>query len=71
MTETRISPVLSKRLGDVQGDSLFANLSPYDKVVAWLNCLPVKKGFIFHNYCPSGNNEYGRQYLSDSQWTED
>ena len=28
--------------------------------------LPGKKGFIFHNYCPSGNNEYGRQYLSDS-----
>ena len=53
-------------LGDVQGDSLFANLSPYHKVVAWLNCLPGKRGFIFHNYCPSGNNEYGRQYLSDS-----
>ena len=53
-------------LGDIQGDSLFANLSPYHKVVAWLNCLPGKKGFIFHNYCPSGNNEYARQYLSDS-----
>ena len=53
-------------LGDVHGDSLFANLSPYDKVVAWLNCLPGKKGFIFHSYCPSGSNEYGRQYLSDS-----
>ena len=53
-------------LGDIQGDSLFANLSPYHKVVAWLNCLPGKKGFIFHSYCPSGNNEYARQYLSDS-----
>lgn len=53
-------------LGDVQGDSLFANLSPYHKVIAWLNCLPGKKGFIFNSYCPSGNNEYGRQYLSDS-----
>ncbi len=52
--------------GDVQGDSLFANLSPYHKVVAWLNCLPGKRGFIYHNYCPSGSNEYGRQYLSDS-----
>ena len=30
-----------------------------------MNCLPGKKGFIYHNYCPSGNNEYGRQYLSD------
>lgn len=53
-------------LGDVQADSLFANLSPYHKVIAWLNSLPRKKGFIFHSYCPSGNNEYGRQYLSDS-----
>ena len=53
-------------LGDVQGDSLFANLSPYHKVVAWLNCLPGKKGFIFHSYCPAGNNDYSRQYLSDS-----
>ena len=53
-------------LGDVQGDSLFANLSAYHKVVAWLNCLPGKRGFIFHNYCPSGNNEYSRQYLSDT-----
>ncbi len=53
-------------LGDVQDDSLFTNLSPCHKVVAWLNCLPGKRGFIFHNYCPSGNNEYGRQYLSDS-----
>ena len=57
---------IAETLGDVQGDSLFTNLSPYRKVVAWLNCLPGKKGFIFHNYCPSGNNEYGRQYLSDS-----
>ena len=53
-------------LGDVSSDSLFMNLSPYNKVVAWLNCLPGKKGFIFHSYCPSGNNEYGRQYISDS-----
>ena len=53
-------------LGDVHGDSLFTNFSPYRKVVAWLNCLPGKRGFIFHNYCPSGNNEYRRQYLSDS-----
>ena len=53
-------------LGDAQGDSLFANLSSYYKVIAWLNSLPGKKGFIFHNYCPSGNNEYSRQYLSDS-----
>ena len=53
-------------LGDVPNDSPPPNLSPYHKVVAWLNCLPGKKGFIFHNYCPSGSNEYGRQYLSDS-----
>ena len=52
-------------LGDVPNDRPSPDLSPYDKVVAWLNCLPGKKGFIYHNYCPSGNNEYGRQYLSD------
>ncbi len=57
---------IAETLGDVQGDNLFANLSPYHKVVAWLNCLPGKRGFIYHNYCPSGDNEYGRQYLSDS-----
>ena len=53
-------------LGDVPNDSLPLDPSPYDRVVAWLNFLPGKKGFIFSNYCPSGNNEYGRQYLSDS-----
>ena len=57
----RIAPTL----GDVPSDSLFTNLSPYHTVIAWLNCLPGKKGFIFHAYCPSGNNEYGRQYVSD------
>ena len=57
---------IAETLGDVSNDSLFTNLSPYNKVVAWLNCLPGKKGFIFHSYCPSGNNEYDRQYLSDS-----
>ena len=61
----RIVETLGDVQGNVQGDSLFANLSPYHKVVAWLNCLPGKKGFIFHNYCPSGDNEYSRQYLSD------
>ena len=53
-------------LGDVPDDSQHPDLVPYDKVVAWLNCLPGKKGFTFHSYCPSGSNEYGRQYLSDS-----
>ena len=52
-------------LGDVGNTDLFTALSPYNKVVAWLNCLPGKKGFIFNAYCPSGNNECGRQYLSD------
>ena len=52
-------------LGDVGNIDLFTSLSPYNKVVAWLNCLPGKKGFIFNAYCPSGHNECGRQYLSD------
>ncbi len=54
-----------KTLGDVPNNSLPLDPSPYDRVVAWLNFLPGKKGFIFHNYCPSGNNEHSRQYLSD------
>ena len=57
----RIAPTL----GDVSRESPSANPSPYHKVISWLNCLPGKKGFIFHTYCPSGDNEYGRQYLSD------
>lgn len=52
-------------LGDVSTDTPSANFSPYYKMLAWLNCLPGKRGFIFQNYCPSGNNEYNRQYLSD------
>lgn len=52
-------------LGDVGNEDLFTSLSPYNKVIAWLNCLPGKKGFIFNAYCPSGANECGRQYLSD------
>ncbi len=52
-------------LGDVENADLFTPLSPYNKVIAWLNCLPGKKGFIFNTYCPSGPNEYDRQYLSD------
>ena len=52
-------------LGDVGDADLFTSLSPYNQVIAWLNCLPGKKGFIFNAYCPSGSNECGRQYLSD------
>ncbi|MCH8294395.1 DNA adenine methylase [Candidatus Poribacteria bacterium] len=52
-------------IGDVSGGTLFDQTSPYHKVIAWLNVLPGKKGSIFQNYCPSGKNEYGRQYFSD------
>lgn len=52
-------------LGDVESIGLFPVQSAYNKVIAWLNYLPGKKGFIFNAYCPSGNNEYGRQYFSD------
>lgn len=52
-------------LGDVGDTNLFTSLSSYNQVIAWLNCLPGKKGFIFNAYCPSGRNECGRQYLSD------
>lgn len=52
-------------LGDVEGTDLFTSLSPYSKVISWLNCLPGRKGFIFNAYCPAGNNGCSRQYLSD------
>ncbi len=53
-------------LGDVESTDLFSTVSPYNRVISWLNRLPGKKGFIFNAYCPSGNNEQCRQYLSDS-----
>ncbi len=52
-------------LSNVGNADLFTSLSAYNQVIAWLNWLPGKKGFIFNAYCPSGNNEFCRQYLSD------
>ena len=45
---------------------LFDEMSPYLKVLNYLNQLDGDSdGFIFNAYCPSGDNEYKRQYLSD------
>ncbi|MCX2683375.1 DNA adenine methylase [Campylobacter sp. MIT 21-1685] len=49
--------------------SLFSNeTSPYQKVLSFLNTLPSTKGFIFHNYAPSGskNLPQPRMYFSDT-----
>ena len=63
-TEPQFAGIIDT-LGDVRNGNLFTSVSPYNKVVAWLNSLPGKKGFIFNAYCPSGSNECRRQYLSD------
>ena len=52
-TEPEFSGIIDT-LGEVENVDLFTSLSPYNKVVAWLNCLPGKKGFIFNAYCPAG-----------------
>ena len=63
-TEPQFAGIIDE-IGDVGPTDLFTSLSSYNKVIAWLNCLPGKKGFIFNAYCPSGNSECGRKYLSD------
>ena len=45
---------------------LFDAIETYRKVLNFLNRLEgVSDGFIFNAYCPGGENEYSRQYLSD------
>ena len=53
-------------LPEVRPTGLFDEVSIYLKVLNYLNQLDGdSNGFIFNAYCPSGNNEYKRQYLSD------
>ncbi|WP_244916280.1 DNA adenine methylase [Helicobacter marmotae] len=49
--------------------TLFENIqTPYQKVLNYLNALPCKKGFIYHNYSPSGSRDLKtpRMYFSDN-----
>ena len=53
-------------LPTTHSSSLFDGSSNYYKTLNYLNHLEgTSDGFIFNHYCPSGNNEYKRQYLSD------
>ncbi len=46
--------------------NLFEESSSYYKTLDYLNHLEgTSDGFVFNNYCPSGDNDYKRQYLSD------
>lgn len=49
-------------------DSLFTNdISPYQKVLRFLDSLPLQQGFIYHHYAPSGSKHLAqpRMYFSD------
>lgn len=53
-------------LPEAHSSNLFDGKSNYLKALNYLNQLEgTSEGFIFSNYCPSGNNEYKRKYLSD------
>ena len=54
-------------LPDVRPTGLFDESTPYLKVLNYLNQLDGDTdGFVFNAYCPGGDNEYKRQYLSDA-----
>ena len=53
-------------LPETYSSNLFDEAGNYSKTLNYLNQLKgTSDGFIFNNYCPSGDNEYKRQYLSD------
>ena len=61
-------PTLSKLtyLPDTRAPGLIDGMETYLKVLNYLNQLEgVSDGFVFNSYCPGGENEYSRQYLSD------
>lgn len=61
-------PTLSKLtyLPDTRAPGLIDGMDTYLKVLNYLNRLDsVSDGFIFNTYCPGGENEFNRQYLSD------
>ena len=53
-------------LPETYSSNLFNEIGNYPKTLNYLNQLDgISDGFIFNNYCPGGDNEYKRQYLSD------
>ncbi len=53
-------------LPETYSSNLFDGANNYFKTLNYLNNLEdTSDGFVFNNYCPSGDNDYKRQYLSD------
>ena len=68
LVQTNDKPIFSnlRDLPEVRPTGLFDEATPYLKVLNYLNQFDGHSdGFVFNAYCPSGDNEYGRQYLSD------
>jgi len=63
--ETNNYPLFKGLKGKVKGVN--GTKKNIEYVINYLNSLKPLKGFIYHNYCPSGikNREYQRQYFSD------
>ena len=69
LVENNDDPIFSHltNLPEVRPTGLFDGTTPYLKVLNYLNQLDGDSGgFVFNAYCPSGDNEYKRQYLSDA-----
>ena len=68
LIQNNTDPTFTKltNLPKVSPSSLFDGMETYLKVLSYLNRLDgISDGFIFNAYCPGGDNEYNRQYLSD------
>ena len=68
LIQSNEAPTFAKltKLPDARPPGLFDGVETYLKVLNCLNRLDgISGGFIFNTYCPGGDNEYNRQYLSD------
>ena len=68
LIQSNEAPTFTKltHLPDAPPSGLFDGTETYLKVLNYLNRLDgVPDGFIRNAYCPGGDNEYRRQYLSD------
>lgn len=54
------------KINTIKNDSLL-ELSPYEKIINYLNSLEGEEGFFYNNYCPGGtkDQEHQRMYFSD------
>ena len=68
LIQSNEAPTFTKltHLPDASSSSLFKGMETYLEVLYYLNRLDgISDGFVFNSYCPGGDNEYNRQYLSD------